>query len=159
MSGINDLFRASKIAGSGMKASRNWMNIISHNLANQHSVDTGQKTADGNFVPYARQVPVFSKVLSEEFRRNRVNSDVANGVEVKEVLSLKDGIKKVYDPTHPAARRPGTEDAGYVYYPAVNTAQEMADLRVAAASYEANLSVVSVSKRMIQQALSIASGR
>ena len=142
-----------------MKASRRWMNTISHNIANQHSLDTGVRDTDGNFVPYARQVPVFSKVLSEEFRRNRVNEDVRNGVAVKEVVALKDKIKKVYDPFHPAARKPGTKDAGYVYYPAISPSQEMADLRIAAASYEANLSVVAVSNRMTQQALSLAGGR
>lgn len=152
---VNDLYRASRIAASGLRANRNWMNIISHNIANMHSLDTGVKGGDGNFVPYARQVPVFEKVLSEQFRRNRVNGDILNGVAVKGVAELKGSVKKVYDPTHPAARKAGTVDAGYVYYPKVNTTQEMADMRMASASYEANISVISASNRMVEQALRI----
>lgn len=152
---ISDLFRSNRIAGSGLRANRNWMNIISNNVANANSLDTGVKAKDGNYVPYARQTPVFSKVLSEKFRKNKVNDDVLNGVAVKHVAELKGSVKKIYNPTHPAARKAGTVDAGYVYYPSVNTTQEMADMRMAAASYEANLSVMSTSNRMIEQALRI----
>ena len=152
---MQNIFRSARIAASGLKANRNWMNVISNNIANAHSLDTGRMGKDGNYVPYARQVPVFEKVLSESFRRNRVNGDVRNGVAVKGNVSLKDGVKKVYNPTHPAARRPGTKDAGYVYYPAVSIPQEQADLRMAAASYEANLTVVAVSNRLTESALSL----
>ena len=131
------------------------MNTISNNLANMNSVDTGKKAKDGNYVPYAREVPVFAKVLSEEFRRSKVNGNVVNGVEVKRVAHLDDNVRKVYDPSHPAARRAGTQDAGYVYYPNVSVAQEMSDMRMAAAFYEANLSVIAISKQMTEQALSI----
>lgn len=153
--GVNDLFRAGKVAASGMRANRNWMNIISNNIANVHSLDTGARDAQGNLVPFSRQVPVFEKVLSEKFRRNQVNGDVLNGVAVKGVVDLKGSVKKVYDPTHPAARKAGSVDAGYVYYPKVNVSQEMADMRIAAASYEANLSIISTSSRMMDQALRI----
>lgn len=152
---ISNLYRSARIAGTGLRANRNWMNIISNNIANANSLDTGMKDKAGNFVPYARQVPVFSKVLSEKFRSNKINEDVLNGVAVKEVAELKGSVKKIYNPTHPAARKPGTKDAGYVYYPKVNTTQEMADMRMASASYEANLSVMSTSNRMIEQALRI----
>jgi flagellar basal-body rod protein FlgC len=152
---MGGIYQAAKIAGSGLKASRSWMNLISNNIANAHAVDTGKKDGEGNFIPYARQVPLFQKVLSESFRRNRVNGDVANGVAVKGIIELKDKVDKVYDPTHPAARLPGTLDAGYVYRPAINTAQELADIRGAASSYEANLSVVEVSNKMIEGALNL----
>lgn len=152
---INDLFRSGRVAASGMRANRNWMNIISNNVANVASLDTGVRDTQGNMVPYGRQVPIFEKVLSEKFRRNQVNGDVLNGVAVKGVVDLKGSVKKVYDPTHPAARKAGSIDAGYVYYPKINVAQEMADMRIAAASYEANLSVISTSGRMMDQALRI----
>jgi flagellar basal-body rod protein FlgC len=152
---INNVFRASQLAASGLKANRNWMNIISNNVSNAHALDTGQKGPDGNYVPYARQVPVFQKVLSESFRRNKVNGDILNGVAVKGVASLKESVTKVYDPSHPAARLPGTKDAGYVYRPAISIPQELADMKVAASSYEANLTVMSTSMRMTQQALNL----
>jgi flagellar basal-body rod protein FlgC len=155
---INDVFRSSRVAATGLKGSRQWMNAISNNIANATTLDTGVRGRDGNFIPYSRQVPVFAKVLSEKFRQNKVNSDVINGVYVKKVAHLDDDVKKIYDPTHPAARKPGTEDAGYVYYPSVNIAQEMADLKIASAMYEANLSVITVSSKMNIQALSIGKG-
>jgi len=149
------IFYASRIAASGLRSNRSWMNIISNNVANAHTIDNGQRGGDGNYVPYARQLPVFATVLSDRFRASQKNGSVRNGVEVKGITALKGDVKEVYDPGHPAARRPGTEDAGYVYYPAVSVAQEMADLRVAAASYEANLTVLSNSKKMTGQALQI----
>ena len=154
-SDVNSIFRSSRVAGSGLKAMRGWMNIISNNISNANSVDTGRRTGNGNFVPYARQIPVFAKVLSEKFRENNINGDVLNGVQVKRIATLNGDVRKVYDPAHPAARRAGTFDAGYVYYPNISSVQEMADMKVAAASYEANLSVIDISQRMMQQALQI----
>ena len=151
---VAELFRAPRVALSSMRAHRSWMNAISNNLANIHTLDTGKVDRGGNFVPYARQVPVFAKVLSEQFRENKINEDVLNGVEVKQVAELQGKYKKVYDPTHPASRK-GGEDAGYVYYPDINLAQEMADMKIASSSYEANLSVISVSREMSNQALGI----
>ena len=155
MSSMGNIFRSSRIAASGLRASRTWMNSISNNIANMHTLDTGKSDKMGNFVPYSRQVPIFSKVMSEEFRKNKVNNDVLNGVAVKEVAELKGKVNKVYDPTHPAARKAGSKDAGYVYYPSISLTQEMADIKIASASYEANISVVSVSKKMMQQALGL----
>ncbi|MBB64374.1 MAG: flagellar basal body rod protein FlgC [Waddliaceae bacterium] len=152
---ISKLNRAGQIAATGLKANRGWMNVISNNIANAHSVDNGKRTANGNFVPYARQVPVFERILSENFRRNKVNGDVADGVAVKEVSELNDHIRKVFDPTHPAARKAGSPDAGYVYYPKISVAQEMADMQIASAAYEANLSIISVSQRMSENAMRI----
>lgn len=123
------------------------MNAISSNIANADSTDKGKIGKQGNFIPYARQVPPFARVLSEKFRSNQVNEDVLNGVEVKETVSLKGGVKKVYDPSHPAARKTGTADAGYVYYPNIDTSQGLADVRITAASCGANLSALSASKR------------
>ena len=149
------MFRASKIAGTGLKVNRNWMNVISNNIANVHTVDTGKKSAQGNFIPYSRQVPVFSRVLSNKFRANKVNGDVQDGVAVNQVGRLEGEIRKVFDPSHPGARTEGSVDAGYVYYPKISIAQEMADMQMASASYEANLTVISVSGRMTEQALRI----
>lgn len=152
---INDIFRSSRVAASGVKGSRMWMNMISNNLANLHTLDSGVRSRDGNFKPYARQVPLFAKILSEKFRKNHVNGDIINGLYVKKVLELEGDVKKVYAPSHPAARKAGTMDAGYVYYPNISSSQEMADLRIASAAYEANLAVIAISSKMNQQALAI----
>ncbi|MDF2577843.1 MAG: flgC [Chlamydiales bacterium] len=153
--GINALFRSTRVAASSARAHRQWLNNISNNLANKDTVDTGKMDKEGNYIPYARQVPIFSKVLSEKFRENRVREDVINGVTVKKTAQLKNEYESVYDPDHPAARRAGSKDAGYVYYPKISIAQEMADLKIAAASYEADITVMAVSNKLFDQALSI----
>lgn len=155
---VNDIFRSSRIAQTGLKAGRNWMNAITNNIANMNTADTGRLSKEGNYIPYGRQVPIFAKVLSEKFQEDKVNHDVTNGVKIEEMLSLQDDVRKVYDPSHPAARLPGTKDAGYVYYPNISLAQEMADLRMASTFYEANVTVVSVSRKMNDDALSILRG-
>jgi flagellar basal-body rod protein FlgC len=83
--GINNIFRTSEIAASGLRADRLWMNSISNNIANMNTLDTGVRGKDGNFVPYAREVPLFAQVLSEKFRGNKVNGDVKDGVMVKDM--------------------------------------------------------------------------
>ena len=155
-SNINDVFRATRVAASGLKVNRQWMNAISNNIANKLTLDTGVRDSSGNFVPYSRQLPIFSKVLSEKFRENRVNGDIVNGVRVKEMLEIKGSVKKIYAPSHPAARKAGSVDAGYVYYPSVSGSQEMADLRIASSAYEANLTVIALSYKMNRQALALA---
>jgi len=150
-----NIFRTGRIAFSGLKATRGWMNIIANNLANVQTLDTGKQGKDGNYVPYTRQVPIFAKVLSEKFQSNRANGDVINGVALKDIAQLKGSVKKVFDPSHPAARRSGTNDAGYVYYPDISIAQELADMKIAAAAYEANVTVLSTVNKMTENALRI----
>jgi len=50
-----------------------------------------------------------------------------------------------YDPSHPHA-----DEEGYVHYPDVNVAQEMARLTSASRLYEANLSAVQATKSMME---------
>lgn len=152
---VHGYFRAQRVSSSALRAYRTWMNAISHNIANENTLSIGKRSSDGNFIPYSRQVPLFQKVLSENLRSNKVNGDVKNGVQIRKMLNVKSEPKKVYDPSHPAARLPGTKDAGYVYYPDISLAREMADLKTAAASYEANVIAMSASYKMNQQALGL----
>ena len=55
-----------------------------------------------------------------------------------------------YEPGHPVA-----DANGYVKYPNVNSLVEMMDLREAQRSYEANINVISASRRMIQRTIEI----
>ena len=55
-----------------------------------------------------------------------------------------------YEPTNPAA-----DANGNVKYPNVNPVIEMTDMRDAQRSYEANLNVISATRRMIQRTLDI----
>lgn len=66
--------------------------------------------------------------------------------EVEEV----DDERLEYDPSHPHA-----DEEGYVHYPDVNVAQEMARMTSANRVYEANLSAVEATKSMAQRTFEI----
>ena len=55
-----------------------------------------------------------------------------------------------YEPGHPAA-----DANGNVKYPNVNALVEMTDMREAQRSYEANINVISATRRMIQRTIDI----
>ena len=55
-----------------------------------------------------------------------------------------------YEPGHPAA-----DANGNVKYPNVNSLVEMTDMREAQRSYEANINVISATRRMIQRTIDI----
>ena len=55
-----------------------------------------------------------------------------------------------YEPGHPAA-----DANGNVKYPNVNSLVEMTDMREAQRSYEANINVISATRRMIQRTIEI----
>jgi flagellar basal-body rod protein FlgC len=58
-----------------------------------------------------------------------------------------------YEPGHPSA-----DASGMVRYPNVNTMVELSDMRDAQRSYEANLNVVTATRRMLLRTISILSG-
>ena len=55
-----------------------------------------------------------------------------------------------YEPGHPAA-----DTNGNVKYPNVNPLVEMTDMREAQRSYEANINVISATRRMLQRTIDI----
>ena len=58
-----------------------------------------------------------------------------------------------YEPSHPAA-----DANGNVKYPNVNALVEMTDLRDAQRSYEANLNIITATRRMLQRTIDILKG-
>ena len=66
------------------------------------------------------------------------------------VQTDKSDFKTRYEPGHPAA-----DANGYVKYPNVNSLVEMTDMRDAQRSYEANLNIVTATRRMIERTLDI----
>jgi flagellar basal-body rod protein FlgC len=58
-----------------------------------------------------------------------------------------------YEPGHPAA-----DTNGIVKYPNVNGTIEMTDMRDAQRSYEANINVITATRRMVQRTIDILRG-
>jgi flagellar basal-body rod protein FlgC len=127
-----DLVKAMDIAATGMRAQGTRMRVISENVAN---ATTTAKTPEGE--PYRRQMVTFKNEL------NRANDTVEVKID-KIVADPKAEFVMKYDPSHPAA-----DDKGYVKMPNVNPLIEMADMREAQRTYEANLGVIDVSKTML----------
>jgi flagellar basal-body rod protein FlgC len=132
-----DFFKTLSIAASGLRAQSGRMRIISENIANADSVPSSPG-AD----PYRRKIPTFES----EFDRAL---DV-NLVELGKVQTDTSPFRLKYEPGHPAA-----DANGNVKYPNVNSLLEMTDMREAQRSYEANINVITATRRMIQRTIDI----
>jgi flagellar basal-body rod protein FlgC len=135
-----DFLKSLTIAAAGLKAQSGRMRVISENLANADST-----AADANGDPYRRRIPTF---------RNELDS--ALGVKViglGPVATDPSDFRSRYEPGHPSA-----DASGMVKYPNVNTLVEMTDMREAQRSYDANLNVITATRRMVQRTLAILSG-
>jgi flagellar basal-body rod protein FlgC len=132
-----DFFRTLAIAASGLRAQSGRMRIISENIANADSTST-QPGAD----PYRRKIPVFETEVDRALN--------VQLVELGKVQLDPSDFHIKYEPGHPAADKNGN-----VKYPNVNPLVEMTDMREAQRSYEANVNVITATRRMIQRTIDI----
>lgn len=127
------------IVGSALTAERLRTEIIMQNISNEKTT----MTESGD--PYRRKQVVFQeRALSFEDELNKAKG----GVRAAQVVESQEEFNLVYDPTHPQA-----DEDGYVSYPNVDTTEEMIDLMAASNAYEANLTVLSVAKAMINKTI------
>ena len=143
-----NLFGVMDISESALVAERERAEVVTTNLANADTT----RTAQGG--PYRRMEVVFStEQLGGAGAPGTMLSpadQAARGVRVVNVLQ---------DPAQPVRRyEPGNPDAnaqGYVSYPAINPAEEMADLMDAARAYQLNATAVQATKSMIQTSIDL----
>ena len=136
-SDANDFVRSMGIATSGLRAQAGRMRVISENIAN---ADSTAPTAGGD--PYRRKVPTFSSALDRTLD--------AKVVALGKIRPDQAAFRIKHEPSNPAA-----DAAGNVKYPNVNSLVEMTDMRDAQRSYEANLNIISATRRMVQRTLDI----
>lgn len=132
-----DLRDVMTVAASGMKVQGTRLRLVAQNVANANS--TGLAPGDD---PYRRQTITFQNVLNREL-----------GLELVEVVRTGEDPSPFplhYEPGHPAA-----DGDGYVQKPNVSTLLEMADMREAQRSYEANLNTLSLARSMVQRTLDL----
>lgn len=130
-----ELEKSLAISAQGMKAQTTRLTVIAQNLANQDS--TGSTPGAD---PYQRQTVSFTDKM-----------DRALGAETVEVGAIdKDhsAFPLRYDPANPAANA-----QGYVKLPNVNSLIEMADVREAERSYQANLAVMQTTRAMLSRTI------
>ncbi len=132
-----EFIQSLKIAASGLKVQSGRMRVIAENIANADSTARAP-----NLDPYRRKVPTFVS----KFDRELGAATVAMG----KVERDQSAFRSRYEPGHPAA-----DPAGYVKYPNVEPLTETVDMREAQRSYEANLNIVTATRRMISRTLDI----
>lgn len=136
------------VSASALQAQRMRMDLISGNLANAQTTQT-----PGGGAYRRRDVVLESMPLGESFADLLSGDSPAEGVHVKNIVQDRRPPRRVYDPDHPHA---GTE--GFVEYPNVNIVAEMVDMMAATRAYEANVTAMNATKRMVQAALEIGQG-
>ncbi len=166
-------FNIFDIAGSGMTAQRVKMDTIASNIANIHTT----RKPDGSKGVYAKKDVSFRTIYEDSLNRGPSNFSsnapdpqfdpltgrmiinanyalnqgyVTGGVQVEQIYEREDGIKTVYDPSHPDA-----DEEGYVDLPNINVVEEMVDMIAASRAYEANATVAENTKTMMQSAMNI----
>ena len=131
------LFRAMRISASGMDAQGTRLRVVSENLANKDSIGDSPG-AD----PYRRKTVTFENRL-----------DRATGIDqvrVRRVAEDQSAFPQRFEPSNPAAN-----EQGYVRTPNVNSFVEVMDMREAQRSFSANLSVLEVTRGMLNRAIEI----
>src|SRR6201995_2999237 len=136
-SDTSDFGRSMGIATSGLRAQAGRMRVISENIAN---ADSTAPTPGAD--PYRRKVPTFSSALDRT-----LDARLVGLVKVKTDPSP---FRVKYEPGNPSA-----DTSGNVKYPNVNPLIEMTDMRDAQRSYEANLNIISATRRMISLTLKL----
>ncbi len=137
---LDPLQLAVAAAASGLEAQSHRVRIVAENLANHDS--TGN-TPGAN--PYTRKTITFVTELDRQAGLSMVRT---------ERIGLDPSPYRIeYDPTHPAA-----DANGNVKYPNVSMLIELADMREANRSYEANLQVVKQARELISMTISLLQG-
>ena len=134
---MDDFIKTMRIAGAGMRAQGERLRVISQNLANAEALPQ-----DPNGKPYRRQIVTFRNTLDRTLGVKTVHVD--------KVRPDKSDFGKRYEPNHP-----GADQNGYVQTPNVNTLIEMADMREAQRSYEANLNAIKTSRSMLTMTIDV----
>ncbi len=132
-----DLMASMKVAAAGLKAQSGRMRVIAENLANSNST-ASEPGAD----PYRRRIPTFTQEVNRELGIKMITSG--------RIRLDQSDFGKRYEPGHPAA-----DSQGYVKLPNVNGLIEGMDMREAQRSYQANLNVISATRRMLARTLEI----
>jgi flagellar basal-body rod protein FlgC len=132
-----DLQKTIDISASGMKAQTSRLKIIAENMANAES---------GPSKPGAE--PYRRKTIS--FKNEMDRQEGIHKVKIAGIGQDKTPFRMKFDPGNPMA-----DQQGYIQLPNVNSLIEMADMKEAQRSYEANLGMIETSRSMMRQTLDL----
>ena len=129
---VDNFFGPIDIAISGLKAQGKQMEVISSNVANARTSDSGKGE------PYRRLEATFKS-----------DGDLG-GVELDKILPDMSDFLRVYDPGNPRA-----DGDGYVAMPNINLPAEMINLNIATRVYQVNVAVLKRYQRMVETTLEL----
>ena len=131
-----ELTKGIAVSAAGLRAQSMRMRIIAENISQAGS------TATENSDPYRRKMVTFQSALDREL-----------GVETVEISGVaydQSAFGRKFDPGHPAA-----DEDGYIQTTNVKTIVETMDMRDAQRTYQANVSAIEASKKMMLQTLEL----
>ena len=137
---IDPLIASAKLSSAGLEAQSARLRVVSENVANAQS--TGRSPGAD---PYSRKTITFRSELDRALG--------AASVSVKSIGSDETPFPVEYDPGNPAA-----DENGMVKKPNVNMLIEMADMREANRSYQANLQMMKQARAMISATIDLMRG-
>lgn len=126
-----------QISASGMLAQGERLKVVSENVANASSA--ASKPGED---PYRRKTITFEELLNRD-----------TGVSTVQVSSIdrdKTDFSLRYEPSHPSA-----DELGFIKVSNVSPILEMANMREASRSYEANMNMFEAARRMRSQILDL----
>lgn len=129
------MFDVMDIAASGLTAQRARMDIVAGNIAAANVPGRA-----GGPEPYRRRFTIFAQ--------GQAGNTAKPGVHVKEIRADRSPFEKRFEPGHPYA-----DKDGYVLYPNVDLAFEMVNSIEATRAYEANVTMMEVTKSMFNSSL------
>ena len=130
------MFDALDMGASGLMAQRTRLDTIAANIANANTTHD----ASGKVNPYRRRFVLFAS--------GQPNKPERPGVRVADVRVDASALPRRFEPGHPDA-----DAEGYVAYPNVDLSIEYVNALEASRAYEANVSMMEVTKAMITASL------
>ncbi len=153
------MMKVFEIAGSGLVAQSQRLNVVASNLANAESV----AGPDGK--PYRARHVMFQAASTAQLPTRSGSApgapfqgvptqrgDKALGVRVSSIIEDDSPGKKIFDPKHPLA-----DGEGFVSMPNVNVVDEMVNMISASRSYQTNAEVMNTAKNLMLKTLSLGS--
>lgn len=130
------MFDTLDISASALLAQRTRMDTIAANVAGMNIT----RNAAGEAEPYRRRFVVFAP--------GQAHDPARPGVHVAAVGLDMSGFRRVHEPGHPDA-----DASGWVRYPNVDLITEQVNMIEASRAYEANITMMQLSKAMMNATL------
>lgn len=134
---------AMQISMSGLDVEWRRLEVIAQNIAN---INTSRTIDGGVYLP--QRLVSGPDISFDAALQNSSEAGEPAGVRVYSVEQMAGGVRRSFEPNHPHA-----DEEGFVTFPGVDHASEMALMIKTSRSYEANLTAMSIARQMYTSAL------